>query len=73
MRKQFTGLLHVYRDGPMSSDLTGKVTLDSGMNFYYYPCPKAFDNLVDPIKNTRRISFTADTYGNNPRGAKEAA
>jgi len=71
MRKQFTGSLCVYRDGPLSSTLTAKVTLDTGMNFYYYPCPAAFNNLItNPLENTQDITFTADTYGINPRGVK---
>ena len=72
-RKEFTGTIGVYRQGPLSSELTGLFEADGdGKDVYYHPAPQAFVKLTykDGRTNTFRVTFTANADGSNPRGVK---
>ena len=67
MRKQFEGVLNVYRDNRCVDFLSGAVKLDDGTRFEYYRCPKQFEVLVTGYENCVRLSFVANEDGSNPR------
>ena len=70
-RFQYEGDLVVYRESNQVEHLSASVTTREHKVFYYYRCPKCFDDLItNGLDNLKRITFTADTNGNNPRAAK---
>ena len=67
-RHNYTGKLCVHRESSWHEYLAATVTLLDGKEFYYYPVPKCFDDMItDGIRNVIDVTFTADEKGRNPR------
>lgn len=74
-RKKFKGVLNVHRVSSQHEHLAATVRSyrDSTeeFKFYYYPCPKVFDDLItNGSYNVIEVEFTANEDGRNPRGVR---
>lgn len=72
-RKQYTGVLCVYRESSLRGTLSADVRFNDGTVVYWDRAPKCFDDaVVDGTKNLVEIEFTAndDKQCSNPRNVK---
>lgn len=72
MRKQFSGVVTVFRLGPLTEEVSAEFLSDNGQSFTYFKCPTSFFDLANTNGRSNKfaVSFTANEDGSNPRSVK---